>query len=88
MKTAEAWSKQLDLESTDDFNQKRQSWNSIGFIEQIQLDAMKEGMRRAAVITDTVTHQEATIEDAKQAILSAAEQLTEKDLCPEPTKNR
>jgi len=45
-------------------------------IKQIQLDAMKEGMRRAA---DTCNHWD-TGDKNEERILSASEQLTEKDL--------
>lgn len=44
-------------------------------IQQIQLDAMREGMRRA---TDMAC--EYTVKVDRDAILSAAEQLTEKGL--------
>lgn len=50
---------------------------------QIQLDAMKEGMKRAADIVNTtgatMDRRESTAWYVK-TILSAAEQLTEKDL--------
>lgn len=59
-------------------------------IKQIQLDAMKEGMRRAAEIVMPPMREEHEYEQCKeydqmcksigQAILTAAEQLTEKDL--------
>jgi len=45
----------------------------------IQLDAIKEGMRRAAHINEQYMPA-LMAKDANQAILSAAEQLTEKDL--------
>jgi hypothetical protein len=55
-------------------------------IRRIQLDAMKEGMRRAA----DILHVDGDVyifkyvneirEERKEAILTAAEQLTEKDL--------
>lgn len=48
------------------------------WIKQIQLDAMKEGMRRAAKVCDRTN---LTCKDAhRKAILTAAEKLTEKDL--------
>lgn len=48
-------------------------------IKQIQLDAMREGMRRAADIVKT--HEpERTEVGYRKAILTASEQLTEKDL--------
>jgi len=46
-------------------------------IKQIQLDAMREGMRRAAEIAEA-RHLDGDMHS--EAILSAAEQLTEKDL--------
>lgn len=52
--------------------------DAIQTIREIQLDAMKEGMRRAAKIP----YQSGITSpvDASDAILTAAEQLTEKDL--------
>jgi hypothetical protein len=54
-------------------------------IDQIQLDAMKEGMRRAAELADNSVRLEPgyshlTQQNIKQAILASAQQLTEKDL--------
>lgn len=51
----------------------------IKFIEQIQLDAMKEGMRRATahVTNNLPVHQKLLI---REAILKASEQLTIKNL--------
>lgn len=69
MKTVEEW---------------KQSFRGLllkeGDIEQIQLDAMKEGMRRAA--EETATYMGNTVHESHSAqyILTAAEQLTEKDL--------
>ena len=48
-------------------------------IKQIQLDAMREGMRRAANV-DMWDGSCSEVCPNKQVILSAAEQLTEKDL--------
>lgn len=45
-------------------------------IQQIQLDAMKEGMRRAA----SMCRNHALDYEQEQSILTTAEQLTEKDL--------
>lgn len=50
-----------------------------GALPVIQLDAMKEGMRRASC---KCVDCGAAVDGVKQAILSAAEQLTEKDLWP------
>ena len=53
-------------------------------IKQIQLDAIKEGMRRAAdILIKTEVegrHPWCVREESHKAILTAAEQLTEKDL--------
>lgn len=50
------------------------------FIE-IQLDAMREGMRRASdKLSEACYEGTVVLSEGKQAILSAAEQLTEKDL--------
>lgn len=48
---------------------------SVKWLQQIQLDAMREGMRRAVDMAC-----EYTVKVDRDAILSAAEQLTEKDL--------
>ena len=89
MKTAEEWTKDLwwsrggELEVAMPYER----------IEQIQLDAMKEGMRRAAdyAISDALmNHHDAEGRcicgncSARRAILTAAEQLTEKDLLQPP----
>ena len=71
MKTAEQWLKEAD-ESNAQFAENYEDWR-VNFTKQIQLDAMREGMRMAA---DKIQSRE----DLKQSILSAAEQLTEKDL--------
>lgn len=60
-------------------------WNSVvteSDIKQIQLDAMKEGMLRAARNANQISCRPGggTALEVKQAILSDAEQLTEKDL--------
>lgn len=47
--------------------------------KQIQLDAMREGMRRAAGVRATYSDSSQTLIEAT-AILTAAEQLTTKDL--------
>lgn len=58
----------------------------IPLIQQIQLDAVKQGMRRAAVIVENnqpvfdLPTRLYTRQALGQAILAAAEQLTEKDL--------
>jgi cytochrome c553 len=80
MKTAEEWIQEnnpLLLVGGGTYN---------GILErykQIQLDAMKEGMRRAAGMDRLARHTNASHEDVKQIadnILTAAEQLTERDL--------
>ena len=67
-------------------------WNSVlteNDIEQIQLDAMKEGMRRAANECDKRVEctgngqrwwEDRNPNEIKKYILTTAEQLTEKDL--------
>jgi len=90
MKTAEEWIKdtrdysKLDIPLCEDL--------SPNLVRQIQLDAMKEGMRRAAKIaegetfavggirTDLEVAYDQGCNDCEKAILTAAEQLTEKDL--------
>jgi hypothetical protein len=52
--------------------------SAIESIKQIQLDAMKEGMRRAAEIVLVSHNKSETL--IRQDILTAVEQLTEKDL--------
>lgn len=64
--------------------------NGVSRLKQIQLDAMKEGMRRAAKICDNIplgyrtsgehTVTEKLMDKTQQAILTTAEQWTEKDL--------
>ena len=50
-------------------------------IDQIQLDAMKEGMRRAATHTYNYVYADYNVAvGIEKDILTAAEQLTEKDL--------
>ena len=83
MKTAEEWRKGKlpwqHRDATDNTNQYLYTDNEI---KQIQLDAMKEGMRRAAkVITpDGSNNRIKRQEEGVQAILTTAEQLTTKDL--------
>ena len=71
MKTAEEWLEEM-------FG--RNNWITADSvtIKQIQLDAMREGMRRAAEIV--VTDEATSYSVIKSHILSAAEQLTEKDI--------
>ncbi len=71
MKTAEEWNKQLD--SKMGIEEREQD---VERIKQIQLDAMKEGMRRAAKMHELGD----SVHSMEETILSAAEQLTEKDL--------
>lgn len=74
MKTAEEWKADTSSHGT--------AYIHIDDIKQIQLDAIKEGMRRAAEVCvkyknygDIHPHI-----NTHQAILTAAEQLIEKDL--------
>lgn len=87
MKTAEEWMSQMSGLN----NPALLTVNRMA-IREIQLDAMKEGMRRAATIAEGETfavggvHTEWEVAydkgccDCEKAILTAAEQLTEKDL--------
>lgn len=76
MKTAEEWTNNQPLGCDD--------CEHIAYVKQIQLDAMKEGMRRAAEVSKK--ELEGTVgsgwagRQIAQAILTTAEQLTEKDL--------
>lgn len=77
MKTAEEWASTIDMNI----------WSNADAttIKQIQLDAMKEGMRRAAKVEPKMEPHHSDehwqgITMKEQAILSEAEQLTEKDL--------
>jgi hypothetical protein len=81
MKTAEEW---LDNIGGGSPIGDEADLMMIAIIKQIQLDAMKEGMRRAAEIEQTTadigTDYDAGWNHKTQAILTAAEQLTEKKL--------
>jgi hypothetical protein len=72
MKTAEEWA---EIWPDTDFDSELMM---LIRIKQIQLDAMKEGLRRANRIVET-TSGISRIVVSKQ-ILTAAKQLTEKDL--------
>ncbi len=80
MKTAEEWVKDLHGTSSSDIFliTKRH-------IKQIQLDAMKEGMKRAAEMISSCPSacecsQSVGWKESEQSILTASEQLTQKDL--------
>lgn len=89
MKTAEEWA--IDINGIKWLDNSHPTMTNV--VKQIQLDAMKEGMRRAA---DEVEMKGVGIIERqtvngkfdawmyrgsmKEAILTAAEQLTEKDL--------
>jgi len=80
MKTAEEW-----IEETTGSPKCRLTTIGACSIEEIQLDAMKEGMRRAAEIarwkhpiSSSAAHYEA--KRTTESILTTAEQLTIKDL--------
>jgi len=72
MKKAEEWNRALDPKMGIEEREM-----DLERIKQIQLDAMKEGMRRAANIAMRCQRSETVV---AQDIQSAAEQLTEKDL--------
>jgi hypothetical protein len=84
MKSAEEWVKEAG--TTEGADWRDYDNLDLDTVNQIQLDAMREGMRRAATILDKngTVYLHKLVCDAlvlrKQAILSAAEQLTEKDL--------
>lgn len=80
MKSAEEWVK---LYNAEKFNKVRKfTFHNGDLVKQIQLDAMREGMRMASEICLPKTKREYLLSESacKQRILSAAEQLTEKDL--------
>lgn len=75
MKTAEEWCEELGLvhhKPTYDIDGREMSMAEC--VKQIQLDAMKEGMRRAAETIDL--SRPSSPYARRQAILDAAEQLT------------
>jgi len=76
MKTTEEWVKKF-CPSRDIFAHLVYHPITEAEVKQIQLDAMREGMRRAAEIAEA-RHLDGDMHS--EAILSAAEQLTEKDL--------
>lgn len=88
MKTAEEWQNEYwKLELAKEPLPKNERWPTL--IHAIQLDAMKEGMRRAARINrgnmdkwrlTKTKDMGAGAEVAALDIFNAAEQLTEKDL--------
>ena len=92
MKTAEEWNWEYTKICASDpavHGQLLPNPQNIAFIKQIQLDAMKEGMRKAAQTEcdemrmnylDYGRDYEYAVNDCKKAILTAVEQLTEKDL--------
>lgn len=91
MKTAEEWAKeyeskyrQLDAEADRVVGGGVLNSEDIHeiIIKQIQLDALKEGMRRAADLFGNPDCKNYTQynKDIVSEILTAAEQLTEKDL--------
>ena len=73
MKTAEEWFNKYKVNAD--------KYLSMSAIEAIQLDAMKEGMRRAAEIakqeSDKVCYEDPY---AHHAIIAKMDKLTEKDL--------
>lgn len=72
MKTAEEWRKEIPVFS----NAKWTPETICKYLKQIQLDAMKEGMGRAS----RFCREQAVWQDSHYQILTASEQLTEKDL--------
>jgi hypothetical protein len=94
MKTAEEWYNEKEMAGCENADGDLQPYEfTIDDFKQIQLDAIKEGMRRAArqvygthvrATTPEMVEFNSGVKQTKdkveQAILSAAEQLTEKDL--------
>lgn len=86
MKTAEEW-KQIWWSwpmpnNSGEFEGQKEF---LKLVPQIQLDALKEGMRRAATMVFPFDAETSNEDDApwlaeRKRILTAAEQLTEKDL--------
>lgn len=72
MKSVEAYIN--ELQPPEFYFSQRGTTRLIELAKQIQLDAIREGMRRAAALTQNNDFHGARL------ILSAAEQLTEKDL--------
>lgn len=85
MKTAEEWTKELiGAKFIDDIEPSllliSANTDTVNFIKQIQIDALKEGMRRAANIIRKEYVVTIGRNPAEQAILSAVEKLNENDL--------
>lgn len=83
MKTAEAWRKEYKQQQLDSLSGKPRTlvFRNDSFVKAIQLDALKEGMRRASKHTKNFEFTDYNCaKGIEQAILTAAEQLTEKDL--------
>lgn len=91
MKTAEEWFKNQPSEEINERGGDTYVEYDVtpNWIKQIQLDAMKEGMRRAAdcAISDALMHHHDAEGrcncgncSARRAILTASDQLTKKDL--------
>lgn len=80
MKTAKEWTQErMDMEIcltyTDSPEVQLQEF--ADWLKQVQLDAMKEGMRKAAKIsTDHDTGKDRKLETREEAILVAADNLT------------
>jgi hypothetical protein len=83
MKTAEEWTSEII-----DYELTHYDGSYTKLIKQIQLDAMKEGMRRAAEqarpiamnLASDSSHIPVIANEISKAILTASEQLTKKDL--------
>ena len=82
MKTAEEWANKINEEVLPALMTPIPVSSVENMVKQIQLDAMKEGMRRAAKIVGTELYMDEprTPYQIHKAILTAAEQLTDKDL--------
>jgi len=78
MKTAEEW--KTEWRKLPCGTLEEHETNATTIINQIQLDAMREGMRRAAEIAQDDEQSKDKRPVISKAILAAAEQLTTKDL--------
>jgi hypothetical protein len=78
MRTAEEWYEQNENSGNEDGDGNQMPYEyTVTDIKQIQLDALKEGMRRAAGLCDADFYEH---NECRKAILTAAEQLTMKGL--------
>jgi len=82
MKMALGWVKEYQSKRLEYPRDENWKFNNGNLIKQIQLDAMREGMRRAAETINPCSNPNCGNDecDLGRKILTAAEQLTTKDL--------